>query len=289
MEHMSLVIFTILAQCAAGLLVVTGLIQLMAGNLLSTGHIRVLNRHYVLALIILGAALIASITHLGQPFRAMNVIYGLFHNSPLSMEIMAISAFGGALLLFTGLQVRTTKQNAINKKLLIITLLLAVALVQAIANVYTLPAVAAWDSSLTSMQFFRSALTIGSSLAALLIAGSHGRLGDLKAVAGKVTIWAGIAALLLVVLVSMMFGSHLIGLNIISSAGDAQLYLHSGLILAGLLCWIIPTVRGQSSFTGAAAGLVLVIIGEVMGRMYFYDLLHAQVNVTGMMPAIHLR
>ena len=272
MEHLSLVIFTVLAQCAAGLLMVTGVIQLMAGNVLTTGNIRLLNRHYVLALVILGAALIASITHLGQPFRAMNVIYGLFHNSPLSMEILAISAFGGALLLFTGFQIRTMQQNGLSKNLLILTVLLAVALVQAIANVYTLSAVAAWDTPLTSIQFFRSALTIGSSLAALLIAGSHGRPGDLKAVAGKVSAQAGIAALFLVVSVSMMFSNHLAGLGIISSSGDTQLYIYSGLMLAGLLCWIIPTMKGQNSFIGAAAGLVLVVIGEVMSRMYFYDL-----------------
>lgn len=277
MEHLSLVIFTVLAQCAAGLLMVTGVIQLMAGNVLTTGNMRLLNRHYVLALVILGAALIASITHLGQPFRATNVIYGLFHSSPLSMEILAISAFGGALLLFTGFQVRTMQQNGLSKNLLILTVLLAAALVQAIANVYTLSAVAAWDTPLTSIQFFRSALTIGSSLAALLMAGCHGRLGDLKAVAGKVTVRAGIAALFLVVLVSMMFSNHLAGLGIISSSGDTQLYIYSGLMLAGLLCWIIPTMKGQNSFMGAAAGLVLVVIGEVMSRMYFYDLLHAQV------------
>ncbi|KEI70101.1 dimethyl sulfoxide reductase anchor subunit family protein [Endozoicomonas elysicola] len=277
MEHLSLAIFTVLAQCAAGLLMVTGVIQLMAGNVLTTGNMRLLNRHYVLALVILGAALIASITHLGQPFRAMNVIYGLLHSSPLSMEILAISAFGGALLLFTGLQVRTMQQNGLSKNLLILTVLLAVALVQAIANVYTLSAVAAWDTPLTSIQFFRTALTIGSSLAALLIAGSHGRLGDLKAVAGKVSARAGIAALFLVVSVSMMFSNHLAGLGIISSSGDTQLYIYSGLMLAGLLCWIIPTMKGQNSFIGAAAGLVLVVIGEVMSRMYFYDLLHAQV------------
>lgn len=277
MEHLSLVIFTVLAQCAAGLLVVTGVIQLMSGNVLTTGNLRLLNRHYVLALVILGAALIASITHLGQPFRAMNVIYGLFHSSPLSMEILAISAFGGALLLFTGFQVRTMQQNALSRNLLILTVLLAVALVQAIANVYTLSAVAAWDTSLTSLQFFRSALTIGSSLAALLIAGSHGRLGDLRAVAGKVTVVAGITALLLVVIIAMTFGGHLAGLAITGSAGATPLYLHSGLMLAGLLCWIIPTIKGWSSFMGAAVGLALVVAGEVMSRMYFYDLLHAQV------------
>ncbi|WP_067582022.1 dimethyl sulfoxide reductase anchor subunit family protein [Endozoicomonas ascidiicola] len=273
MEHLSLVIFTVLAQCAAGLLMVTGVIQLMAGNVLNTGHLRLLNRHYVLALGILGVALTASITHLGQPFRAMNIIYGLFHSSPLSIEILAISAFGGALLLFTGFQIRTTRQNSISKNLLILTVLLAVALVQAIANVYTLPAVSAWDTSLTSLQFFRSALTIGSSLAALLIAGRHGRFGDLEALAVKVILSVGSAALLLVAAIAALFGSYLTGIEI----GGTALYVQSGLILLGLMCWIIPTLRSQLTFINAASGIVLVLVGEVMGRIYFYDLIHSQV------------
>ena len=53
-----------------------------------------------LVLIMLGVWGALAMTHLGQPLRAFNVVFGLAHFSPLSLEIATTGAFGGAVFVY---------------------------------------------------------------------------------------------------------------------------------------------------------------------------------------------
>ena len=205
MEQMSLVIFTLLAQCAAGLFLTVGLTQLFARSDLHAPQIRLLNRGYMVTLVVLAAAMLASFSHLGQPLRAMNVAYGLAHGSPLTMEIVTVSAFGGVVFLLTVSQMSTLQRTPLQQVFLTAGVLLALALVLAVANVYTLPSVAAWDSIATPLQFFQSMLATGTTLGAVVLLGEHGYMERLKGSATVVARRLGLLAIVAVIVVSILF------------------------------------------------------------------------------------
>ena len=276
MEQMSLVIFTLLAQCAAGLFLTVGLTQLFARSDLHAPQIRLLNRGYMVTLVVLAVAMIASMSHLGQPLRAMNVAYGLLHGSPLTLEIVTISAFSGVVFLLTAMQMRTLKRTALQQVFLVSGLLLGLALVQAIANVYTLPSIPAWDNAATPLQLFQSMLATGSTLGAIVLLGEHGYMERLKGSATIVARRLGLLAIVMVIAVSLLFLQQLVSAGVISSWVDEAaflVYLRAVLVVIGLSIWVAPALRGGRVQGRAGAGMLLVLAGELFGRIYFYDLL----------------
>ena len=280
MEHMSLVIFTLFAQCAAGLFAITALIQLQVNPAKQTHQTKVLTPNYLMALSVLVIAMIASTTHLSQPLRAMNVLYGLKHGSALSLEIVALGLFAGIAGLFILLQMRTPAASSSRSLLLVLGIVSAFALVQAIAKVYTLPSIPAWDSNLTPITFFQSSLVMGSTLAAALFAIKTDRFGSLKDVAYKVIGWAGLLALILVVIVAALTLQHFMAVGVVRHLGEDHalvIYAYTVLVVAGLLCWMLPVLHRENLGFHPARGLGLIVVAEVMSRITFYDLLHMKV------------
>lgn len=52
---------------------------------------------YFYAILVLVVAGLCAFTHLGQPQRPFNVIFGLAHLSPMSLEILSVGIYGGIL------------------------------------------------------------------------------------------------------------------------------------------------------------------------------------------------
>ena len=50
-------------------------------------------------------------------------------------------------------------------------------------------------------------------------------------------------------------------------------YLRAVLVIIGLLIWLAPAYRGGKVQGRAGVGMLLVLAGELFGRIYFYDLL----------------
>ncbi len=268
MDHLSLVLFTLLAQSAAGITLICALMVLLNRAPLAT-----LQKGFILALILFADAMIASMTHLGQPLRAFNVIYGLQHGSALSIEILAASVLGGILfaivvLLWLG------KLTQLIKPLAALAILASLALVQAIANVYTLRAVTAWYTWLTSLQFFQTMLTVGSVCTALVLLGFHPTSkGGLTTGMRNVVSLLGSVALVVVMVKALMLMPHLSSLNMANGIDQYALLL----TIAGTVLWLLPMVMKRNSSVITSIALALVAIGEIMARVSFYDLLHYQV------------
>ena len=263
MEHLSLVIFTVLAQASAGLCLMLVLMKL--GGAI-TSH-EVMAKGYLTALVLLGVAGIASITHLGQPFRVMNVMSGLAHGSPLSWEIAAVTVFGG-LAFITG--ALNFKGHPLGEFILlpVITAVFGLLMVYAITQVYTLQTVQAWNTQWTLVQFMTSALLLGCVLGTVLLS-----FDNQSSELAKILLLLVIGGVLLQLPLISQFVGQLEGQ--LSVVVDSQLpVIRLVLLVAGCLVWLLPMMKGQPSIAFSLAATVLLLGSEMAGRAYFYDLLN---------------
>ena len=276
MHELSLVFFTVLAQCAVGIFLVLGCLQFASFG--QRDRLQLLSRLQIASLVILGVAGLAAGTHLGQPLRAFNVIFGLEHLSPLSVEILTTSLFGGAAFTF----IAATLLNilpALHRLVLLGAMALGVALLLAIANVYTLATVPTWNTDWTVFQFVMPAVVLGVMGAAVLVRSQSDRMGLFARHADKALSTIGLIAL---AVIATGFVLYLFWLGQLSTAIDPFMvkdYHHSllaarfALLFLGVSLWIVPAMRGSNTCVRLpAVGFVLVLASELMGRIFFYDL-----------------
>lgn len=267
MNELALVFFTILAQAAAGLCLAMSFLNLLN----SKKNIEIVTAKGVfaiLALAITGA--LASMVHLGKPFRAANVLSGV-GKSPLSLEIISLSLFVSAIgVVFLLLLKKHPRAN--NKVLLLVCALCGMFMVYSMGKVYSIPTVEMWNSSYTYMQFFMSALLLGfvaASFYSLSIKDTKTtRFINLLAT-GAIVLHLSCLPLILKHYGFMEMASQF------SLANNWPVVRLVALFL-GLLIWFIPQFAGFSerakrySFSIAIA---LLFCSELAGRIYFYDLL----------------
>ncbi|MFD2015563.1 dimethyl sulfoxide reductase anchor subunit family protein [Vibrio olivae] len=160
MHELPLVFFTVLAQASAGLFILMTLNKLI----IKQPDDKAMFVSGVISLVIVGVAGFSAILHLGQPFRAINALFGT-GRSPMSNEIVSCSIYGG--LLFAHLAVsylRPQMTNAI-KASRIATAIAGIALLVLIPKVYTIETIPQWNTSYTMIQMLLAAFTAGGALA----------------------------------------------------------------------------------------------------------------------------
>jgi len=272
MHELPLVFFTVLAQGTVGLFLVLASLLLFNQK---PERKRVLSRFMWLVLALLGIAGALAMTHLGQPLRALNVVFGLEHFSPLSLEIATTGLFGGAVFVYAAMT-RFDILAKLHKLVLAGAMGLGVMLVLAIANVYTLATVPTWDSFWTVFQFVLTAFVVGLPMAALVLRAGATGLGVYQkntdralATLGFIALGVALAAYPLYV-----FWLGQVDASLLSRFDyHATLILTRGALLsAGLGLWIIAATRGNNtSVVVSAVSTVLVLVAEVCGRIFFYD------------------
>lgn len=266
-----LVLFTVLGQCVAGGLLVTGLGWMAAKEDAATQR-RITQSMFFLWLL-MGIGFIASMMHLGSPLRAFNSLNRV-GASALSNEIAAGSLFfavGGFWWLVTMLG---KMPAALGKVWLIVGMVLGVIFVWAMTRVYQIDTVPTWHSAYTTLGFFLTMLLGGPLLAALLL--RQARAGFNGATFASLSVVALLASLALVIMQGMSLGS------LHSSVAQASALVpdyamlqvwRMVLLVAGLGCWICPLVmRKQPRALSLFAGITLVVAGELIGRGLFYGM-----------------
>ena len=274
MDQLSLVFFTVLAQVAVGIFISLGLFDLLAKP-----DTKALNKSYIAVWGILAIAALASMTHLGQPLRMFNVLAGVGHSSPLSLEIVALTLFGGAGVAFTAMRLFNVAR-ALQKPVLVLAMILGVVLIKAIASVYTLATVPTWNSGWTAFQFMMTAAVAGPLGAATLLRLESGALGNIQAAGDKALATTGCILLTTTVAgyVGYLFwlGQLPLSTNLFMGA-DYHLNLlvaRVALLVAGLLIWVASAMRGfNRNMTVAGCSLVMVVSAELLGRIFFYDVM----------------
>lgn len=160
-----LVLFTVLGQCVAGALIVSGYGWLTTKD--DAVKQRIVRSMFFLWLV-MGIAFLASVIHLGSPLRAFNSLNRI-GASALSNEIASGSLFfavGGLwwLVAFLG-----KMPAAIGKIWLLLSMLLGLVFVYAMTNVYQIDTVPTWYNGYTTLAFFMTMLLSGPLFAALLL------------------------------------------------------------------------------------------------------------------------
>lgn len=142
--YWSLVIFTLLGQAAAGMLILS-----FFSRTADTSRAKAWA-----ACILLGVGALASLEHLSDPTVSFYTITNV-GTSWLSREILFVGLFGAGLLLWL------ITLNAWARRLAAI---LGLAFVYVMSRVYTIPTVPFWNSLFTYWLFLATSLLLGSSL-----------------------------------------------------------------------------------------------------------------------------
>lgn len=114
-------------------------------------------------MILVGISFLASTLHLGRPFYAYRAMKN-WRTSWLSREVAGLSAFAGLGAAFAAITVPGVLPglpDAPVAVLGVVTILSGVAGVYCSARLYRVPARPAWDSRVTTVDFFLTALTLG--------------------------------------------------------------------------------------------------------------------------------
>ncbi|SKC22161.1 Tat-targeted selenate reductase subunit YnfH [Kosakonia radicincitans] len=272
-----LVLFTVLGQCVAGGLIVSGIVWMNANDD-RIGQVRIV-RSQLLLWVLMGVGFIASMMHLGSPLRAFNSLNRV-GASALSNEIAAGSLFfavGGFWWLVSWLgKIPAT----LSRIWLAVSMLLGVLFVWAMTRVYQIDTVPTWHNGYTTAAFFLTMLMGGPLLAVLLL-----RLAGIRFRASRfaaLSVAAFIASIAVVMLQSQQLGEiHSSVQQAIALVPDYAMLQVARLLLValGLGCWICPLVmRKQPQVLSLLLGIALVAAGEVIGRGLFYGL-HMTVGV----------
>lgn len=158
----ALVIFTILGQMAVGSFVILGVVHFFASRKSGIEQADKLSDRALLAIgpvLVLG--MIATFFHLGNPVNAPRAFANL-GSSWLSWEVLLLVVFivlGGV---FAIMQWRKVSTPSIRNVIAIVAAVVGLALVFAMAMVYMLPTVPAWNTPITVISFFTTTFLLGS-------------------------------------------------------------------------------------------------------------------------------
>lgn len=254
MHELPLVFFTVLAQTAVG-----GFIFLMCAKALGQVNSRQLAVGLFSAMCLFGLALIIASLHMGQPLRAINMLFGV-GRSAMSNEI----AFSALFAAFGGIAALGLLLNKGGYKLF---MLLAVAaaiigggVLVLIPLVYQLNTVAIWDNSYTVFNMILTAFIVGGAIA--IVFGAV-RLGSIISMLAIVTS-----------LISKIgYLPTIYSANPSLAMAQTPWFIAQGILLVLGLAMLIGSKCYNCTGKIVAVVTVLVLISaEILGRIAFYNL-----------------
>ncbi|MGD0483435.1 MAG: DmsC/YnfH family molybdoenzyme membrane anchor subunit [Gemmatimonadales bacterium] len=255
MTERPLVAFTLLAQTAVGAFITLGALDVWAGGLTGRPSALAQSAGALLAIgPVMGVALLVSLLHLGTPTAAWRALANL-RSSWLSREVLFALLFTGAGALFAILRATGTGTAGLRGAVAAAAALCGVALVYAMSRVYRVRTLPAWDTPLTTVSFFATALLLGTlavGTGMVLVPGVPDELlaGPLRAI--------GVAA-------AAGFGAELA----VPGRG-ARHALRRALLLAGLALCVGSLLGAGRADAALVAAFALALAAQVLGRLLFY-------------------
>lgn len=266
-----LVLFTVLGQSVAGAIIVAGLGWLSLNNN-SEAQQRLVRSMFFIWLL-MGIGFLASIIHLGSPLRAFNSLNRV-GSSALSNEIASGALFFAVGGIWWLLNILGKMPRILTKAWLLLTMLLGCLFVLEMTLVYQIDTVPTWYNVYTTASFFLTMVLCGPLFAALLL-----RIANVP-FNGRVFASMSALALLASLAVVILQNSELAEIHSSVQQASALLpdygwlqILRLVLLTLGLGCWICPLARRKNPHVASLVlGLILVLLGEFIGRGLFYGL-----------------
>ncbi|WP_372379633.1 dimethyl sulfoxide reductase anchor subunit family protein [Vibrio natriegens] len=256
MKELPLVFFTVLAQASAG-----AFILMQFCTLMKKIDQKQATKIAMICLAMVVVAGVSALTHLGQPIRAINALFGM-GRSPMSNEIITCGLFGGLVFFYViGNLMKTIPEATLN----IIGYLSAIAgaaLIILIPSVYQLETIPAWNTGFTSLQMVLTAVICGGAIMTAVNVG------------GKTWLLTVIATMFLFALTPGYF-SFLSQANVDFHHQELVFWGAKYALLAlGVLILVAAVFmkKGAQNARLAAFASVLIVVGEIAGRIGFYDL-----------------
>lgn len=302
MSEWALIVFTILAQMSVGAFLVLGVLHFSARRAQGEVAADRLSNYSLLAIgPVLVLAMLASLLHLGNVFRAPRAILNL-GSSWLSREIVFVMVFAALGFAFAIMQWRKIGSYRVRSSVAILTAIAGVGLVYSMARVYMIPNQPAWDMWTTPASFFTTTLLLGLFAigAAFVVTSNTFRRkaeGDqapmrgllrssLRGIAVAAVVLLGVQVLVSSVhLASLGGGNETLQATAALTVGQYGTLLVTRIALgfagAGLLSLFIFQMASRRGTERFLSGLVLVafamvLVSEVVGRYLFYA---TQVNM----------
>lgn len=296
-QEWALVIFTIVMQMAVGSFVILGGVHFFASRQKGIEEADKMSDRALLAigpLVVL--ALIVTFLHLGNPINAPRAISNI-GSSWLSREVglAIVFAIGGAIFAF--LQWRKILSAAVRNALALVVAVVGLVLVYAMAAVYRLPTVPAWDSLWTPVTFFVTTFLLGAlALGAAFITNfwfmrrQQTDANDVQYQMLATTLrWLALIAVVLLGVELVIFPLYLLELSAHPSTAANEtvslLFEGNGALLTARLLLVFLGAGVFSIFVYQNASseaklrvlgnlaflaFALVLVSEIMGRYLFY-------------------
>ncbi len=297
LREWALIVFTVVMQMAVGAFVILGGVHFFAARRYNAQDADLMSDRALLAIGPLAVvALLVTFLHLGNPINAPRAIMNL-GSSWLSREIALAVAFSVLGAIFAFLQWRKISTSAIRNGLAIVTAVVGLVLIYAMASVYQLASVPAWHTLATPVTFFVTCFLLGSMAIGVAFAASFWYLKRKASDGNKVQYDILATTLRWIALISMaLMGIQFVVIPIYfaqlatanSAAASASLSIIFGqhpvvlaarLVLlflgAGLLAMFVYQTAAvekhvQRLTTLAYLAFALVLVAELMGRFLFY-------------------
>lgn len=269
-----LILFTVISQTAVGAFWWCCLA--LIGADLSSEQRQRLERNMLLLWIMMGAAFALSSFHMGSPFRAMNSVLR-FGQANLSNEIVFGGAFVGLGVVFWTLCLRDIGSAGVRRIVLLLSLLCSAAFLWNTISFYMMPTVPTWYTPLTPTAFVLTALMGGSAVACVLF--SLSGISEPWLLRNGPAVLAS-AAVAVAVLVTILQATSLAGIQsdihraaTLSPDYGILMVTRFALLFVALALWLRQLPRaGALSTAVCASSIVLIMLGEMIGRGVFYAL-----------------
>jgi anaerobic dimethyl sulfoxide reductase subunit C (anchor subunit) len=278
-----LVIFTVLSQWAVGITLAVVLLELLKPKFMDTVGKKVLKTPIFIALGVSVVGTLASVLHLGSPFKSYTSIIGTSH-SWLSREIIAVVLFNICLLALTYVWWKKVDQASLRKSVGLLTALIGVVTVISSATVYFSMALhPSWHNWTTFANFLLTGFLLGSVTVAYFALKTRAEESETSESVTKVL---GIYLAIIVAALLVTIGS-----SAIISIGAAESQMAAAISFTSILFWVrilgsllIPATlillimftKKKVSVNYILLAAALVLVGELSGRMEFYHSVMSQ-------------
>jgi anaerobic dimethyl sulfoxide reductase subunit C (anchor subunit) len=282
MKEHSLIVFTLLSQVAAGTfcLLMACLLWFLSFATLEQAY-RWSTPGFLLAAVLMAAAMGTSFFHLGNPHSAWRAASNL-RTSWLSREIALVLVFTGCAAVFAAMVGLGIAPLWLLISLGVVSALIGLCLVYTMSRVYCQRTVPAWDTWHTPVIFLLSALSIGTAAASLILALNAGippqrlvEIGRLMAALLAVLLVLQVAGLISWLNPAVRTGAYRESLALLTGRHRGILTAHLVLLGTAVLAagiWLALGFDGSRLIREAALWLtvLLVFAAQVPGRLLFY-------------------